>query len=57
MPENAYATMLDFAKRCKNAGAEVIFTVVDVITPEEITEAQKQADILGIPLHVREYIS
>lgn len=57
MPDNAFDTMLDFAKRCKEAGAEVIFTVVDVITPDEIAEAQKQADILGIPLHVREYIS
>jgi len=57
MPENAYAIMLDFAKRCQIAGMEVAFTVVDVISPEEIQEAQQQADILGIPLHVREYIT
>ncbi len=57
MPDNAYDTMLDFAKRCQNAGMDVAFTVVGVITPEEIQEAQQQADNLGIPLHVREYIS
>ena len=57
MPDNAYSTMLDFAKRCQNAGAEVAFTVVDVISPDEIQEAQHMADSLHIPLHVRNYIS
>ena len=57
MPENAYDTMLLFAKTCKDAGTSVAFTVVDVITPEEIAAAQEKADELGIPLHVRAYIS
>ena len=57
MPEEAYDTMLSFAKICKAEGAEVTFTVVDVITPEEIAAAQAKADELGIPLHVRAYIS
>ena len=57
MPENAYDTMLSFAKTCKDAGTSVAFTVVDVITPEEIAAAQAKADELGIPLHVRAYIS
>ena len=56
MPDNAYDTMLDFARTCKAEGTEVIFTVVDVITPEEIAAAQSKADELGIPLHVRAYI-
>lgn len=56
LPENAYDTMLSFAKTCKEMGADVMFTVVDVITPEEIAAAQAQADALGIPLQVREYI-
>ena len=56
-PANAYETMLHFAASCKANGREVLFTVVDVITPEEIAAAQKKADELGIPLHVRNYIS
>lgn len=57
MPENAYDTMLSFAVACKQAGAEVLFTVVDVISPEEIAAAQAKADAAGIPLSVRAYIS
>lgn len=56
-PENAYETMLHFAAACKANGAEVLFTVVDVISAEEIAAAQQQADKLGIPLHVRHYIA
>ena len=56
-PQNAYETMLHFASAVKESGREVAFTVVDVITPEEIAAAQQQADALGIPLHVRNYIS
>ncbi len=51
-----YETMLHFAKTCKAKGIEVLFTVVDVITPEEITAAQAKADELGITMDVREYI-
>ncbi len=57
LPENAYDTMLSFASTCKAEGAKVAFTVVDVITAEEIAAAQAKADELGIPLHVRAYIS
>ena len=56
MPDNAYDTMLSFASACKAEGAEVAFTVVDVITPDEIAAAQAKADELGIPLHIRAYI-
>ncbi|MBP0973825.1 MAG: radical SAM protein [Oscillospiraceae bacterium] len=56
-PQNAYETMLHFAAAVKASGREVAFTVVDVINPEEIAAAQQQADKLGIPLHVRNYIS
>ena len=56
-PANAYETMLRFASACKANGREVAFTVVDVISPEEIAAAQMQAHALGIPLHVRQYIS
>lgn len=52
----AYETMLHYASTCKALGTDVVFTVVDVITEEEIAEARKTADSLGIPLDVREYI-
>ncbi len=51
-----YETMLRFAEECKALGMDVLFTVVDVITPEEIAQAQKQADELQIPMDVREWI-
>ncbi len=51
-----YKTMLRFAEGCKAAGMDVLFTVVDVITPEEIAQAQAAADAMGITLDVREYI-
>ena len=56
-PENAYHTMLKFARDCKNAGIDTSFTVVNVISPEEIQLAQQVADDLQIPLHVRDYVS
>lgn len=55
-PADAYDTMLHFAVSCKANGAQVLFTVVDVISPEEIAAAQEKADALGIPLSVRAYI-
>lgn len=54
--EKPYETMLAFSAKCKALGTEVMFTVVDVISPEEITQAQAVADELGIVLDVREYI-
>lgn len=50
-----YETMLRFAKTCKELGVETAFTVVDVISPEEIAAADAKAQELGIPLNVREY--
>ena len=55
-PEDAYESMLSFAHTCKEAGAKVLFTVVSVISPEEVAEAQAVADKMGIPLRVRTYI-
>lgn len=55
-PDNAYRTMLEFALTCKANGLDVSFTVVDVISPDEIQLAQQVADDLKIPLHVRNYI-
>ncbi|MBQ3258675.1 MAG: radical SAM protein [Oscillospiraceae bacterium] len=54
--EAPYETMLRYAETCKALGTDVMFTVVDVISPEEIAQAQAKADAVGIPLDVREYV-
>lgn len=54
--EEAFSTMAAFAVCCKAYGAQVTFTVVDVITPEEIEQARNVAENLGIPMEVRAYI-
>lgn len=53
--ENAFAAMQRFAVECKQFVPKVMFTVVDVISKEEIAAAQQVADAAGIPLRVREY--
>ncbi|MBR6761324.1 MAG: TIGR04100 family radical SAM protein [Oscillospiraceae bacterium] len=53
--ENAFAAMQRFAVECKQFVPKVMFTVVDVISKEEIAAAQQMADAAGIPLRVREY--
>lgn len=51
--EDSFAEVLCFAQECKKTIPTVKFSVVDVITPEEIAECQKLADDMGIPLRVR----
>ena len=51
--ENAFKDMIAFAKKAKEAFASVQFTVVDVISEEEIEASKKLAKELGIPLRVR----
>lgn len=53
--ENAFKDMLAFAEKAKNAFKEVKFSVVSIISEQEITESQKLADEMGIPLRVRIY--
>lgn len=55
--EPAFQAMLDFARDMKNMGVQTKFTVVDVITKDEIARCQQLADSMGIPLRVREYIT
>lgn len=55
--EPAFDAMLSFASDMKKIGSDVRFTVVDVISPEEIERCRQLADSMGIPLRVREYIS
>lgn len=53
--EEAFYSMLDFAKKAKEIFPEVILTVVDVISEEEIEKCRKLCEKIGIPLRVREY--
>lgn len=55
--EKAFDEMLNFAKDVKSLGIKTAFTVVDVITPEEIHECEILSEKLGIPLRVRSYVT
>ena len=51
--KEAFPALLKFAEDCKKYIPEIKFTVVDVITPDEIEKCQKIADEMGIKLRVR----
>lgn len=55
--EDSFEAMLKFASDCKNYVPKVMFTVVDVITAEEIEGSRQLAEKLGIELRVRAYDS
>lgn len=54
--ENAYESLLQFAKDCKAAGVNCWFSVVDCIGEEQLDRCRKIAQSVGIPLRVREFI-
>lgn len=54
--ETAFDEMLCFARDVKALGIETAFTVVDVISAEEIDECRKVAAEMNIPLRVRSYV-
>lgn len=54
--ENAYEEMLDFAKECGKVIPDVKFTVVDVLTKEQIEASGRLAESLGIRLRVRPFV-
>lgn len=54
--EAAFPALLKFAADCKKCIPEIKFTVVDVITPDEIEKCQKIADEMDIKLRVRSWI-
>lgn len=54
---SAFDGVTDFAKACKAAGINTVFTVVDTIGRADIEASQRIANNLGIPLRVREYVS
>lgn len=55
-PKRAFPAMLAFAETAKRAGIKVIFTVVDVISKEQIDRCRALSEKMGIELRVREYI-
>lgn len=52
--EESFGAMLKFAEDCKKHVPRVAFSVVDVLTGEEIERCRKLADSMGIPLRVRQ---
>ena len=56
-PPRAYETMLHFAAGCRDAGADIAFSVVDVLSEEEIRSALDRGSRMGIPVRVRTYIA
>ncbi len=55
--EKAFDAMLKFAADIKSVVPTVGFTVVDIISQEEIARCQALADSMGIPLRVRHYVT
>lgn len=54
--EQAFDAMLDFAKKCHEAGIDTVLSIVDVIPPEDIEACRALAKRIGVPLRVREEI-
>ena len=52
---DAFDAMISFATDCKSYVPKVIFTVVDVIPPDDISRCKALAMSLGIELRVRGY--
>lgn len=54
--DHAFDALLSFSKRANELFQSVQFSVVDVISPEEIAASQALAEELQIPLRVRPFI-
>jgi len=52
---DSFEAMLKFAEDCKKYVKDVVFTVVDVIKPEDIAECLELSRSMGIPLRVRNF--
>lgn len=55
--EKAYAALLDFAEKCRDAGIKTNLSIVDVIGEDAVKECKKTAEEHGLPLRVRAYIA
>jgi radical SAM enzyme (TIGR04100 family) len=54
--EKAYDAIIEYARDCKNYVPEVVFSVVDVMKPEDIEKCRKIAEKAGVKFRVREMI-
>ncbi|MEG0084831.1 MAG: TIGR04100 family radical SAM protein [Niameybacter sp.] len=54
--EESFSHLVHFAKMCNKVIPKVTFSVVDVITKEQLEACQQLADTMEIPLRVREMI-
>ena len=54
--EDAFDGLIDFAKKCKAQGIDVVFSIVDCIGEKKVNKCKKLAKEVGIPLRVREMI-
>ena len=54
--EAAYEGLIEFARLAKEYVPEVIFSVVDVMSKEEIDACRRIAEDCGVIFRVREYI-
>lgn len=54
---DAFEALLEFASDCKKYVPKVMFTVVDVISPQDISRCKELAASMGIELRVRSYDS
>lgn len=54
--KESFQGLIDFAKACKKAVPEVVMSVVDVLSPEDIEVCRKIAEDAGARLRVRELI-
>ena len=53
--KGSFEAMCQFAVSCRTHGISTMFTVVDIIGPEQIQKSRELAERLGIPLRVRKY--
>lgn len=53
--EKAFPAILKFAEECKQYDVKLKFSIVDVISKEDIFACQALADKMGIPLRIRKY--
>ncbi len=51
----SFDAMLEFGKECRKYTENVAFTVVDVISDDDIAQCKRIADSLNVPLRVRKY--
>lgn len=54
--EESFQSLLGFAKDAKLNGIEVSFSIVDIISPEEIEACKQLAEEMSIPLRIRTMI-